>query len=246
MTPTRPATLTALLALIALLSAAASSPAAAPPKVGDPVPPLGVETLLNAPDGAAVDFEGDLKGKVVVLEFWATWCGPCVSAIPHMNELTEQFADKDVRFVWITAEGSDVIEPFLKQRPIAGWVGLDPDHSAAQTFAVRGIPRTIVVGRDGKVAADTYPTMLKAEHLEQALAGEPVTLEEQGDPATVEIEPLRQDGEAVAGRGVGPPHDRDRPRRFEHGWGERGENHQPAGADLVYTTYNGSDASATG
>ena len=164
--------------------------------VGDAVPDLGVESFLNGPDDARIP----VGEKVVILEFWATWCGPCVSAIPHMNELTERFAADDrVRFVSVTVdEGADVIEPFLKQRPIAGWVGLDPDGSAADVFGIRGIPSTVIIGRDGRVLARTYPTSLKAEHIEAALAGE--AIKGLAPPADVDVEivPLSDDPAAAA------------------------------------------------
>ena len=50
-----------------------------------------------------------LKGKVVVLEFWTTWCGPCVAAIPHLNELSEKYADKPVQFIAISFSLVDAV-----------------------------------------------------------------------------------------------------------------------------------------
>ena len=174
------------LLLLALLLLAAPVPAA-PPRVGDPVPDLGVDSFLNAPDDAAIP----VGEKVVVLEFWATWCGPCVSAIPHLNELTRRFEGRDVAFVSVTGEEEGVVGTFLERRPIAGWVGLDPDGSAAAAFGVTSIPRTIVIGRDGRVAADTYPTSLEPRHIEAALAGE-----------AVDLPPRREPGKVVPLRGV--------------------------------------------
>ena len=201
--------------------------AADPVGVGDAVPDLGVESFLNAPDDARIP----VGEKVVVLEFWATWCGPCVSAIPHMNDLTERFADDDrVRFVSVTVnEGADVIEPFLKQRPIAGWVGLDPDGSAANTFGIRGIPSTVIIGRDGKVAARTYPTSLKAEHIEAALAGEAIEGLAPPADADVEVVPLTDDAAAPAAlveAWVRPAADPDGPARGMGG-----------ASELTYTNY---------
>ena len=180
-----------LLACVLLLT---SRPASAVPGVGDTVPNLTFETILNAPDDAAVEFDGNLKGKVVVLEFWATWCGPCVAAIPHMNELTEQFADDDVQFIAINVgETRDTVETFLKRRGIDGWVALDEHEAVANQFEVSGIPRTIVIGRDGRIVADTYPTMLQAEHLRKALAGEPLGLPERQASPLPAVEALTAD-----------------------------------------------------
>ena len=66
-----------------------------PMKVGDPAPPLHLETLMQAPENAKSTWDA-LKGNVVVLELWATWCGPCRAAIPHLNELAAQYRNKRI------------------------------------------------------------------------------------------------------------------------------------------------------
>src|SRR5437667_7763070 len=114
------------------------------PKLGDRPPPLGLENSLQVPEGAKASGAA-LKGKVVVLEFWATWCGPCVAAIPHLNELADQFRDKPVQFIAITDEDEKVIGPFLKKKPIHAWVGLDTDRSMFKAYGITGIPHTVVV-----------------------------------------------------------------------------------------------------
>src|SRR4051794_18336148 len=96
-----------------------------------PAPPLSVEQLLNAPDGASAEWSR-LKGKIVVVEFWATWCAPCIASIPHLNELAERFKDKEVVFISLTDEPRTTVEPFLKRKPIKGWVALDTDHQASE------------------------------------------------------------------------------------------------------------------
>ncbi len=73
------------------------------PGLGDQAPLLEACTLLQAPPGTKLD-AASLRGKVVVLEFWATWCGPCIAAIPRLNRLAERFKDQPVQFVAITAE----------------------------------------------------------------------------------------------------------------------------------------------
>src|SRR5712691_10462103 len=71
--------------------------------VGDVAPGLEDLKLLQPTAGAATDANA-LKDSVVVIEFWATWCAPCVAAIPHFNELMEKFKDKPVRFISISNE----------------------------------------------------------------------------------------------------------------------------------------------
>src|ERR1039457_5194390 len=94
------------------------------PKIGDVPPPLTLTKTIQGPPAAELSWD-KLKGKVVVLEFWATWCGPCVKAIPHLNDLAEQFKDKPVVFISVTSENEDVVRIFLKNHPMKTWVGLD-------------------------------------------------------------------------------------------------------------------------
>lgn len=98
------------------------------PKMGERPPLLQAATLLQAPPGTTLGAES-VRGNIVVLEFWATWCGPCVMAIPHLNELAEKFKDQPVQFIAITAEDEATVKPFLNKRPIKAWVALDTDKA---------------------------------------------------------------------------------------------------------------------
>ena len=148
-------------------------------KRGDNPPLLQAATLLQAPPGASMDAKS-LHGKVVVLEFWATWCGPCVAAIPHLNELADKFKDQPVQFIAITAEDEATVKPFLTKRPIHAWVALDTGRAMNNAYGVRSIPHTVILGKDGKIAAITYPMMLTEKHIHDLLAGKKIDLKEPG------------------------------------------------------------------
>jgi uncharacterized protein (TIGR03435 family) len=168
--------------VLCLASVAVPLATNAEPKLGDRAPLLKATTLLQAPAGASLDAES-LKGKVVVLEFWATWCGPCVLAMPHLNELAEKFKDKPVVFVSITAEDEATVKAFLAKKPISGWVALDTNRAMNTAYAVSGIPHTIVLGKDGAIAAVTYPTTVTEQFLDDILANKkPALTKSLGGP----------------------------------------------------------------
>jgi uncharacterized protein (TIGR03435 family) len=166
-----------LLPLLFLLSLSALAASQDGPKVGDKPPLLQATALLQAPPGTKLDARS-LRGKVVVLEFWATWCGPCVAAIPHMNELAEKFKDKPVQFVAITEEDEATIKSFLSKRPIKAWVALDADKAMNRAYGVVAIPHTVVLDKNGKIAGITYPTLLTERHIDDLLAGKKISLRE--------------------------------------------------------------------
>ena len=106
-----------------------------------------------------------------MLEFWGTWCGPCVAAIPHLNELAEATEDEDVAFLSVTFEETGIVEDFLEKLPMESWVGHDTDRTMVESFGVRGWPTTFVV-RDGMVLERTHPTRLTLEKLRGFAAGD--------------------------------------------------------------------------
>lgn len=142
----------------------------APPKIGDRAPDLAIDTMLQGPADNDLSWQA-LKGQAMVLEFWATWCGPCVAAIPHFNELAEEFSDQPVRFLSLTDEEESIIEPFLKSQPISGWVGLDLDRSVFRDYAVLGVPATVLVDKEGVIQAVTHPRHVTKTVLRDLIAG---------------------------------------------------------------------------
>ena len=135
-------------AALAILCAAAF----ALPRPGDPAPPITLKEITNAPPDTPRTLEA-LRGKVVVLEFWATWCGPCIAAIPHLNELSDHYRDaSDVVFLSITKEAPSVVDPFREKREMRSWIGHDDAGDTHDAYGIRFLPTTIVVGKDGRIA----------------------------------------------------------------------------------------------
>ena len=124
-------------------------------------------------DGTKLSLPKDLLGKVVVIDFWATWCGPCVREVPHMKKVYAAYKDKGVEFVGISLDRSkEPLMAFIKDRDLpwihtySGDPGGDP---TAKKYGIRGIPSIWVVGKDGKIASRNARGNLE-ETLDEALA----------------------------------------------------------------------------
>ncbi len=162
-------------------------------KVGEPAPAIALDVLLPDQPVANATLSA-LSGKAVVLEFWATWCGPCYFAIPHLNQLVKQFEGKPIQFLSITDEEEPLVRRFLEKRPISGWVGLDRKGALHQAYGFGGVPVTVLIDAAGKVAAITHPAKLEASHLENLLAGRPVKFP---PPESVTDMSLSRNGEEI-------------------------------------------------
>ena len=130
------------------------------PAGGDPFSALGVTRLtasspeaafeLKALDGATVGSH-ELAGKVVLLNFWATWCGPCKEEMPSLARLQSQFDPAQVRVVTVTTDlYPQGIKQFLDHLGINLPVLFDEDQELSRRFMVRGLPTTVLIGQDGR------------------------------------------------------------------------------------------------
>jgi len=133
-----------------------------PPEGAELVTEFGPQPLTGkpAPDFALTSLSGDevtlskLRGQVVLLDFWATWCPPCRVSMPHLEKLRQEFGQKGLTVLGVTAEDADTVEPFIREHSITFTILLDPDGVAVRAYRVTGIPRSLIIDREGKVHAD--------------------------------------------------------------------------------------------
>jgi thiol-disulfide isomerase/thioredoxin len=119
---------------------------------GDPAPALDAKVVSK--NTASLKFE-DHKDKVVVVEFWATWCPPCRASIPHVNALYKKHKDKVV-VIGISGENEKVVADFLKKQKEMEYVVACNGGKTAAAYGVNGIPHAFVIV-DGKVVWNGHP-----------------------------------------------------------------------------------------
>jgi len=94
----------------------------------------------------------EAKGKIVVLDFFASWCGPCLQTMPQIDKVAKEFADQDVQVVAVNLEeGPQAITAMFERHKLSMPVALDEDGAVSAKYGVTSIPQTIVIDREGKV-----------------------------------------------------------------------------------------------
>jgi cytochrome c biogenesis protein CcmG/thiol:disulfide interchange protein DsbE len=110
---------------------------------------------LEALDGTTVSLD-HLKGKVVFLNLWATWCGPCRDEMPSMETLFDEFKGRK-DFVMLAAsqdtKGRQVVEPYVQKNGYHFKILLDPENKLSEAYEVSGVPETFIIDRTGRIVA---------------------------------------------------------------------------------------------
>lgn len=135
-------------------------------------------TQLEAADAARqkadftlADLEGkawhlaDLRGKVVLVNFWATWCPPCRNEMPDLEALYEKYKDQGLVVLAVSDEEAAKVAPFIAERKIGYPVLLDPGRKVNDLFRVDGIPKSFVYDRQGKLVAQSIDMRTRNQFL---------------------------------------------------------------------------------
>jgi thiol-disulfide isomerase/thioredoxin len=139
---------------------------------GTPMPPLNVDGWLNVAD----DEPFDPIGELVVVDLWATWCGPCIQDLPRMTLIAADYRRRGVKFVSITQETADdlpAIKATIERTPGFNWPIAYGGSEFTNQLAIRGIPTVILFGRDGKARWSGPGSYGLAAALDEALADSP-------------------------------------------------------------------------
>ncbi|HEY9677765.1 MAG TPA: redoxin family protein [Drouetiella sp.] len=107
---------------------------------------------LKLSDGGEMDLSKHKGKDVVVLDFWATWCGPCRMSLPILNKVTKAFSDKHVVFYPVNiAEDTDKVKEFLKDQDLDVVAAMDTEKKASEMYHANGIPETVIIDKKGVV-----------------------------------------------------------------------------------------------
>jgi peroxiredoxin len=106
------------------------------------------------------------RGKVVVLNFWATWCPPCRKEMPDLETLYQQFKDQGLVILAISDEDAGKVRPFIAQQKVSYPILLDPGRKVNELFQIEGIPKTFVYDRSGKLVAQSIDMRTRRQFLE--------------------------------------------------------------------------------
>jgi len=156
------------------LSAVIQATPAVPAKPQPPPPsarPATLDAGAVAPDFVSQDVSGkafhlsDWKEKVIVLDFWATWCGPCMHSLPHTQEVAQRYKDQGVIVLavctsdtranfsnWVKANRAKYADVVFTCEPIERGAANYDGRPSAKLYGVRGIPTQFIIGRDGKIS----------------------------------------------------------------------------------------------
>lgn len=120
--------------------------------------------VLDDLDGNKVDLSAVIgSSKVVVLNFWATWCGPCRIEMPTLEQIHQKYKERGVALLAITGESSDIVESFIREHGYTMPVLLDASDAVGKAYGVEALPTTFVIDSDGKVRDITAGVAMRLE-----------------------------------------------------------------------------------
>lgn len=150
------------------------------PRPGDKMPNIDLGLVLHN-NQFNVD-PGDLQGYVIVVEFWATWCGPCLQTIPHLNELHREYKDRGVLFIGISDEDAKTVTNFMTNDLKMEYLVASSGSKVSRRYGITGIPHAFLVDPAGIIRWAGHPAADLESQLAKLVKSSPPTRRLGGGP----------------------------------------------------------------
>ena len=160
--------LLAPLLLASALSACGSPEPSGPASealIGRPAPDVTLQWL----DGSPQTSLDELRGRVVLLEFWRTWCGPCLRQVPHLNALHERYEEDGLVIVAVTNEEEDLVRRTVEEAGMTYRVARTSAEDAERAYGITAVPRAFLLDREGDLVWVGHPGTLEEGRLRELL-----------------------------------------------------------------------------
>jgi uncharacterized protein (TIGR03435 family) len=168
--------------LLFFISSSVTSQELAP---GDALPDIRISGILNHPEKTIQ--LNSFRGKLLILDFWATWCSPCIQSMAELEKYKKKFGNKLV-VIAVSNETKERLKKFITNRPTDLWILSDTNNMFQRYFPHRSIPHTVLIGPDSKIMAITSADNLSASILSNALKNLPVHLPLKKDNLKFDID----------------------------------------------------------
>ena len=129
-------------------------------------PEISLASSLNSKEKLSLE---SAKGKVVLLEFWATWCPPCRASIPHLQKLHDRYAKQGLVIISITNEDENAVREFATENRMTFPIGIDDRDKTMKTYGIRSIPSAFLIDTSGKLVWQGHTMALTEEQVVEAL-----------------------------------------------------------------------------
>ncbi len=165
-----------ILTLVLLLASCSAGPepldgkSPAVPVKGTQINNLAPDFQLQSLDGQTISLS-DLRGKPVLINFWASWCPPCREEMPYLQEIYEEWTDKGLVVLAINiGESSSTAEEFIQSYNLSFTVLLDTEQDIAQRYNITGIPTTLFIDKDGIIQDKVIGAFQSTAQIENRLS----------------------------------------------------------------------------